>query len=193
MDELKELIEALVFVSDEPLSRNRMLSFFADRDGLEIEEALEALRREYDRSGRGLVLREVGGGFQLTTRPEFDEIIRSYLRARRRAHLSPQALEALAIVAYEQPITTPEIAELRGTDSSGVLRTLLERKLVRIVGRKDVVGRPFLWATTKRFLVHFGLSSLDDLPKPEEFVTLIEETRAAGVDVSREDEGEADG
>jgi segregation and condensation protein B len=183
MDELKAVIESIVFVSEDPVPRERILALLPDRDGIEIEEAIEALKRDYNAGGRGLLIREVGGGLQIVTRPEYDDIIREYFKVRRKAHLSPQALETLAIVAYEQPISTPEIKEMRGADPSGVMRTLLERKLIRIVGRKEVVGRPFLWATTNQFLVHFGLSSLDDLPKPEEFVSLIEDTRKAQADL----------
>ena len=175
MNDLKGKIEALLFVADEPIGRDRLMNLFSDRDGVEIEEALEALAREYEAEGRGLTLREVGGGFQLFTRPEFDGLIRDFLHAHRQTRLSPQALETLAIVAYEQPISTPEIREMRGSDPGAVLRTLLERKLVRIIGRKDVVGRPFIWATTNSFLVHFGLRSLDDLPKPDEFSSLFDD------------------
>lgn len=177
MSEIKGIIGAIIYVSDEPVRRERLLSLFADRDGIEVETAIEELKREYEEHDRGLLLREVGGGLQITTRPECDSYIREYFQVRRKAQLSPQALETLAIIAYEQPISTPEVRELRGADPGGVLRTLLERKLVRIAGRKEVVGRPFLWVTTNHFLVHFGLASLDDLPKPEEFVDLLESTR----------------
>ena len=176
---IKAAIEALVFISDEPVTRSRLLSIFENVDGVEIESAIESLKEDYENEGRGLHLREVGGGLQIITSPEHDELIRAYLNIRRRSQLSAQALETLAIIAYEQPISTPEIRELRGADPSGVLRTLLERKLVRIVGRKEVIGRPFLWATTNNFLVHFGLGSLDDLPKPDEFTTLLDDKPAA--------------
>ncbi len=174
MSELKAAIEALIFIAGEPVRRDQLLNLLPERDGVEIEEAIEELKRDYQLDGRGLFLREVAGGLQLSTRPAYDELIRTYLNIRRRAQLSPQALETLAIIAYEQPISTPEIREMRGADPSGVLRTLLERKMVRIVGRKEVVGRPFLWGTSRNFLVHFGLRSLDELPKPDEFVDLIE-------------------
>lgn len=177
MDDLKAKLEALIFVADGPVPRDRLLQLFHDLDGIVIEEALEALKRECEGDGRGIRLREVGGGFQFFTRPEYDDLIREYLNVRRRSQLSAQALETLAIVAYEQPISTPEIREMRGIDPGYVLRTLLERKLIRIVGRKEVVGRPFIWGTTNSFLVHFGLSSLDDLPKPDEFVSLLDEER----------------
>ena len=192
MDDLKAKIEALIFVANEPVPRDRLLQLFSDRDGVEIEEALDTLKRDCENDGRGIRLREVGGGFQFFTRPDCDDIIREYLNVRRRSQLSAQALETLAIVAYEQPISTPEIREMRGIDPGHVLRTLLERKLIRIVGRKDVVGRPFIWGTTNRFLVHFGLSSLDDLPKPGEFVSLLDEERKAIPNEHKEEKEERD-
>ena len=175
MDDLKAKIEAILFVADEPVSRERLFKLFPEHDGVDIEEALTSLRQDLEGRDRGLLLREIGGGFQLNTKADYDELLRYFLSAHRQSRLSAQALEALAIVAYEQPISTPEIREMRGSDPGSVLRTLLEHKLVKIVGRKEVVGRPFVWGTTKKFLVHFGLRSLDDLPKPNEFVTLLEE------------------
>jgi segregation and condensation protein B len=188
MDDLKAKLEALIFIADEPVTRDRLLQLFTESDGVEIEEALEALRRDCENADRGISLREVAGGFQFFTRPEYDELIRAYLNVRRRSQLSAQALETLAIVAYEQPISTPEIREMRGSEPGHVLRTLLERKLIRIVGRKDVVGRPFVWGTTQQFLLHFGLSSLDDLPKPNEFVGLLDEQRGSAENEAKEKE-----
>lgn len=176
MENLQAAIEALLFVVDEPLSRQRLYELFSDVEGTAIEDALEGLKQRYSKEKSGVVLREIAGGFQLATRQEFDEYIRNYLRVKRRTQLSRQALETLAIVAYEQPITIPEIREIRGLDPSGVVKTLLERRMIKIVGRKDVVGRPFLYRTTDEFLIHFGLRSLDDLPKPEEFAELIGES-----------------
>lgn len=175
MSDLKARIEAILFVADEPVSRERLFKLFPEHDGVDIEDALTALKLDFEAPERGLLLREIGGGFQLNTKAEHDDLLRDFLSAHRQNRLSAQALEALAIVAYEQPISTPEIREMRGSDPGSVLRTLLEHKLVRIVGRKEVVGRPFIWGTTKKFLVHFGLRSLDDLPKPNEFVTLLDE------------------
>lgn len=176
MENLQAAIEALLFVVDEPISRQRLYELFSGVEGAEIEAALESLKRRYDDDNSGIILREIAGGFQFATRQAFDEHIRNYLRVKRRSQLSRQALETLAIVAYEQPITIPEIREIRGLDPSGVVKTLLERKMIKIVGRKDVVGRPFMYRTTDEFLIHFGLRNLDDLPKPEEFVELIGES-----------------
>jgi segregation and condensation protein B len=168
-------IEALLYVIDEPLSRERLYELFSDVDGEKIEDAINLLRDRYNRDGGGLSLRDIAGGIQLSTRPEFDDWIREYLKVKKRSQLSRQALETLAIIAYEQPITTPEIKEIRGADPSGVIRTLLQRKLIRISGRKEVIGRPFMYRTTQEFLVHFGLPELGDLPKPDEFISLLDD------------------
>jgi len=174
MSQIKAIIEALLFVADEPLERDALLRLLPGADGVQLEEAISRLKEEYGADGRGVVLREIAGGILISTREQYDDYIRDYYRAPRASHLSQQALETLAIIAYEQPISTPEIRELRGADPGGVLRTLLERKLIKVIGRKEVVGRPFLYATTNSFLMHFGLRSLDDLPKPEEFAALVD-------------------
>lgn len=189
-------IEALLYVVEEPLQRERLYELFPEAEGIEIEEAIEALKKRYNADCGGLLLRDIAGGVQLTTRPEVDDYIREYLKVKKRSALSRQALETLAIIAYEQPITTPEIREIRGFDPSGTIKTLLQRKLIRISGRKEVIGRPFMYSTTRDFLVHFGLSSLDDLPKPEEFAGLLDETiddeeRAGIILRDSEDPGEA--
>ncbi len=170
---IRATIEALLFVVDEPITRDKLYSLFPDTDGVKIEEAIDQLKIDFAQESSGLMLREVGGGIQICTKPQYDEIIREYIKVKKKAQLSRQALEALAIIAYEQPITTPEIREIRGTDPTGVIKTLLQRKMIRFSGRKEVIGRPFLYCTTKEFLFHFGLKSLDDLPKPDEFGSLI--------------------
>jgi segregation and condensation protein B len=150
-------------------------------------EALETVLNRYREGERGVLVEDVAGGVRLATRPEIAGWLRRFFDVSGGTKLSMAALETLAIIAYRQPITGPEIQELRGVSAAGVLKTLLERRLVRIVGRKEVVGKPFLYGTTKEFLVHFGLNSLKDLPPLEEF----EETFGAaagggiaGVDVS---------
>jgi segregation and condensation protein B len=173
--DISAAIEALLYVIDEPLTRERLYELFSDVDGEKIEVAIDLLRDRYNQDGGGLLLRDIAGGIQLSTRPEYDDWIREYLKVKKRSQLSRQALETLAIIAYEQPITTPEIKEIRGTDPSGVIRTLLQRKLIRISGRKEVIGRPFMYRTTQEFLVHFGLSELGDLPKPDEFISLLDD------------------
>lgn len=148
----------------------------------EREAALQELRAEYDRTGRGLQLVEIAGGYQITTRPEYNDWVRELLDPKTPTRLTIQALETLAVIAYKQPVTLPEVIELRGVKSGGVLKTLLEKRLIRIVGRKEVVGRPILYGTTKQFLLHFGLRDLSELPKIEEFAEVLgEEVDVAGL------------
>ena len=173
MKDLKPAIESILYVLDEPLKVERLYEFFEETENEEIDKAVEVLREEYAREDCGLMLREVGEGLLLSTRFEYDEYVREFLKIKKRSYLSRQALEALAIIAYEQPITAPEIREIRGADPSGVIRTLLQRKLIQIAGRKEVIGRPFMYTTSTDFLIYFGLNSLNDLPKPEEFVNLL--------------------
>src|SRR6266545_42071 len=147
-----------------------------------IQEALEELKADYARDVRGLQLVEVAGGWQITTRPEYNDWVRELLDPKTPSRLSIQALETLAVVAYKQPVTLPEIIDLRGIKSGGVIKTLLEKRLIRILGRKEVVGRPILYGTTKQFLLHFGLKDLSELPKIEEFAEVLgEEVDVAGL------------
>jgi len=134
--------------------------------------AIEALKQEYDGRG-GLQLVEVAGGFQIVTRPDLHEWVRRLFHERSTQKLSVQALETLAVIAYRQPITAPEIAEIRGVNTSGVLNTLIDRKLVKISGRKNVVGRPFMYTTTREFLEKFGLNDISDLPKVEDLAEAL--------------------
>jgi len=166
---LRAVIEALVFAAEEPLTVADLHDLFPDVEAGLLTEALDSLTRSYDSEERGLQIQQVAGGYRIITRSEFGEWVRALFRSRNRRRLSAAALETLAIVAYRQPITTPEIQTLRGTDPGGVLQNLLEKKLLRVVGRKKVVGRPVLYGTTRDFLSHFGLNSLEDLPSLEEF------------------------
>lgn len=172
IDALKPIIEALIFASPEPLSLKALFKLLDTEPREHVEAATAALRDDYARPG-GLQLIEVAGGFQIVTRPELHEWVRRLFRERTTQKLSVQALETLAVIAYRQPITAPEVAEVRGVNTSGVLTTLIERKLVKIVGRKQVVGRPFMYATTKEFLDRFGLRDLNDLPKVEDMAELL--------------------
>lgn len=169
--EMEAALEAVLFVSGEPTSRNKLLEMFDEDDREEAAEALDTIVERYaeDREGRGLMIEDVAGGLRLVTRPEMHGWLRKFFEVQGGSKLSMAALETLAIVAYHQPTTGPEIQELRGVNPSGVLKTLLEKRLIRIAGRKDVVGKPFLYTTTKEFLVHFGLKSLKDLPPLEDF------------------------
>jgi segregation and condensation protein B len=168
--DMEAAIEAVLFVSSEPVPRTRLLELFDAGEREQAAEALETVLARYAAGdGRGVMVEDVGGGVRLATRPEAVGWLRRFFDVSGGTKLSMAALESLAIIAYRQPITGPEIQELRGVSSAGVLKTLLERRLVRIVGRKEVVGKPFLYGTTREFLVHFGLNSLRDLPPLEEF------------------------
>ncbi len=172
--ELKAILEALIFASPQPVTARELSKVLAAVPKAEWQAALETLTAEYA-SGRGLQLVEVAGGYQITTRPEYNDWVRELLDPKAPTRLSIQALETLAVIAYKQPVTLPEVIELRGVKSGGVVKTLLEKRLVRIVGRKEVVGRPMLYGTTKEFLLHFGLKDLSDLPKIEEFAEVLGE------------------
>src|SRR5947207_9790849 len=138
----------------------------------DIQAALAQLKQDYDRPG-GLQLVEVAGGYQIVTRPDLHEWVRRLFHERAAQKLTVQALETLAVIAYRQPVTAAEITDIRGVNTSGVLNTLLERHLIKIVGRKQVVGRPFMYATTKEFLIRFGLNDLTDLPKVEDMAEAL--------------------
>ena len=165
---LKPIIEALIFASPEPVTLKSLYKLLDGEPREDVDAALAAVRADYDRPG-GLQIVEIAGGFQLTTKPELHEWVRKLFHERTTSKLSVQSLETLAVIAYKQPITAPEIAEIRGVSSSGgVLSTLVERHLIKTVGRKQVVGRPFMYATTREFLDRFGLNEISDLPKVEE-------------------------
>ena len=167
-DHLKPIVEALIFASPEPLTPKTLFKLLDAEPREDVEAALESLKRDYEEPG-GLQIVEVAGGYQIVTRAELHEWVRKLFHERTSQKLSVQALETLAVIAYKQPITAPEIAEIRGvTSSGGVLSTLVERHLIKTVGRKQVVGRPFMYATTREFLDRFGLNDISDLPKVEE-------------------------
>ncbi len=170
--EVKATLEALIFASPEPLTRKAIDTLLDSEPKEDVDAALEALKREYERPG-GLQLVEVAGGYQIVTRPDLHEWVRRLFHERTTQKLTVAALETLAVIAYKQPITALEITEIRGVNASGVLNTLLERHLIKIVGRKRVVGRPFLYATTRDFLIRFGLNELGDLPKVEDMAEAL--------------------
>lgn len=174
--EMEAALEAILFVSSAPVPRSKLLELFDEGEREQAAEALEAVLARYAGDGRGIMVEDVAGGVRLATRPELGGWLRRFFEVSGGTKLSMAALETMAIVAYRQPVTGPEIQELRGVNSAGVLKTLLERRLIRITGRKEVVGKPFLYGTTREFLVHFGLNSLKDLPPLEEF----EETFGSG-------------
>jgi segregation and condensation protein B len=172
MSDLKAIVEALIFASPEPITVKALVKLLDPATKDEIIAVVEDLKRDYDRPG-GLQIVEVAGGYQIVTRPELHEWVRRLFHERTTQKLSVAALETLAVIAYRQPVTGPEVAEIRGVNTVGVVGTLMERKLVKIVGRKQVVGRPFLYGTTREFLERFGLNDLSDLPKVEDMSELL--------------------
>ena len=180
--EIRAVLEALVFASPHPITPRQIGEVLGGVPKAAWEAALQELKEEYARDGRGLQLVEVAAGYQITTRPEYNDWVRELLDPRAPTRLSIQALETLAVIAYKQPVTLPEIIDLRGVKSGGVIKTLLEKRLIRITGRKEVVGRPMLYGTTKEFLLQFGLKDLSELPRIEEFAEVLgEEVDVAGL------------
>jgi segregation and condensation protein B len=170
--ELKAILEALIFASPEPLTPKAICKLLDAETKEDVQAALAELKEDYKRPG-GLQLAEVAGGYQIVTRSDLHEWVRQLFHERTTQRLTVQALETLAVIAYRQPITALEITEVRGVNTSGVLNTLLERHLIKIVGRKQVVGRPFMYSTTKEFLIRFGLNELGDLPKVEDMAEAL--------------------
>jgi segregation and condensation protein B len=171
MENIKHIIESLLFVAEEPLTVDKIKRIAEQAETKEIKDALAALSAEYDARPGGFYLDEVAGGFQIRTRPEYNEWIRKMIQPRP-LRLSKAALETLVIIAYKQPIIRSDVEYLRGVDCGGVLRVLLERKLIRVLGRREIAGRPLIYATTKKFLEVFDLKDLKDLPTPKEIEEL---------------------
>lgn len=176
--ELKAILETLLFVSHDPVTVDRLAAVLEGVPKAEIKQTLRGLQQDFDTTGRGLQIVEVAGGFQIVTRADYGPWIKRFEKSKPAPKLTRSALETLAIIAYKQPIVRAEIEQIRGVETSGVLRTLLERKLVRMVGRKDMPGRPILYGTTKNFLQHFGLRDLAELPPLREFKELSEAEQA---------------
>jgi segregation and condensation protein B len=162
------IIEALIFVSDEPLSV-KMIADVLKEDKQVISETVAAWAEEFNSRNGGLQLREVAGGWQFATRPEYHEHVRAFLKTRPSAKLTIASLETLAVIAYRQPVTVPEILEIRGVQSPSAIKTLLDKKLIVAKGRKETVGRPMMYGTSKEFLLQFGLKDLSELPSVEDF------------------------
>ena len=170
--QLEAIVEALVYASPEPLTAKVLVKLLSDEPKEDVQAAIDALIARYDRPG-GLHLAQVAGGYQITTRPELHDWVRRLFHERNTQKLSVAALETLSVIAYRQPVTAAEVNEIRAVNASGVLSTLLERHLIKIVGRKNVVGRPFLYGTTKEFLIRFGLKDLADLPNMQDMVQAL--------------------
>jgi len=168
---LKTIIEAILFASDEPVSDDRL----ADAAGEDVtvgavRGAVGELQSDYAAAGRGFTIEEIAGGWQLLTRPEFNKYLRKLVKARLEARFTQAALETLSIIAYKQPVTRAEVEDIRGVACSDMIRTLMEKGLVRVVGRSDQLGHALLYGTTKKFLTSFGLSSVKDLPDSKQLV-----------------------
>jgi len=172
LDDIKATFEALLFVSHDPLTMEKLASVIEGVPKATLKIIMQTLQAEYEQLGRGLQVTEVAGGFVMVTRPEQSAAIKRLSKAKPTSKLSRSALETLAIVGYKQPITRSEIEKIRGVETSGVLRTLLDQKLIRIFGRQEVPGRPILYGTSKQFLQRFGLRDLRDLPPLKELKEL---------------------
>lgn len=170
---LTQMIEALLFASDAPLAASDFSRLDERLDEDTVTAVMDELRAAYDRDGRSFQVYEVGGGFQLLTRPEYASVLERFATVPQPARLSVAALEVLAIIAYRQPLGRIDVEEIRGVQSSAVLRTLQDRELIEPVGRSDGLGRPMLYGTTRRFLEHFGFQSLEDLPRPDELPIVL--------------------
>jgi segregation and condensation protein B len=171
---LSALLEAIVYLAREPVTVDMIRKALPEVDAKDIEAAIASLIEKYRLPEHGIEIREIAGGFRLSTKPEHHETLKIFLQSQTPAtRLSLAALETLAVIAYKQPVTVPEIQEIRGVHASGVIKTLLDKKLVATAGRKEVLGRPILYKTTKEFLIHFGLKDISELPSMEEFEELI--------------------
>ncbi|MBZ5648718.1 MAG: SMC-Scp complex subunit ScpB [Acidobacteriia bacterium] len=192
---LKGQIEAIIYAAEEPVTVDQIATALKEhvaseppaageekKDPLaglraQVRNLIDELAQEYAASDRGMEIRQVAGGYRVSTKPEYHDVVRSFAKSLKSpVRLSLQALETLAVIAYKQPVTVPEISEIRGVDASGVIGTLLDRKLITTAGRKAVIGRPILYKTTKDFLLRFGLKDIGELPSVEEFEKLAAET-----------------
>lgn len=177
--ELKSILETLIFISIEPLSKEKIRSLLSDFSPEAISEALEELVQDYTQTNRGIQIVQVAGGYIFSTKIEYDPWIRQLLRVEKKNRLSVAAMETLSTVAYHQPITLAEISAFRGVDSTHSLKTLLQKRLVKIIGRKKSPGKPLIYRTSNRFLSYFGLESLKDLPSQEEISKILDEKQNA--------------
>ena len=170
--ELVALVEALIFVADEPITA-KLLAEVLEEERESVQAAIEELAREYESRESGLQIREIAGGWQISTRTEFHEEVRKFLKTRPSAKLSLASLETLAVIAYKQPVTVPEILEIRGVQSASAIKTLLDKRLIVAKGRKETIGRPMQYGTSKDFLIQFGLKDLSELPSIEDFEDMV--------------------
>src|SRR5580698_177937 len=172
IEQLRAVVEAVIYITDEPLTADQIATAL-QQPAARIGQVLEELTAEYNKPEHGLTIREVAGGYKMSTKPEHHEAVRAFVKnLKPPLKLSLAALETLALIAYKQPITAPEVMEVRGVQGAGVIKTLIDRKLIATAGRKTVLGKPILYKTTKEFLVQFGLKDLSELPTLKEFEDL---------------------
>ena len=178
MTDLKTLVEALIFVSQEPVTMERLQAVLEGVPAADIQSAVDGLVADTGAAGRGIQVIRGGGGWLFATKPDHDREVRKLLQIERKNRLSSAGLETLAATAYRQPVTQSEVSAIRGVDSTGALKTLLEKKLIKIVGRKKAPGNPLVYRTSDEFLLYLGLNSLDELPSEEEIAKILEEEKA---------------
>ena len=190
---LSALLEAIIYLADEPIRLAQIQKALPDIPKEDLVQGLEALIDGFSGPDHGIEVREIAGGYRFSTKPEHHELLKTFAKSLvPPTRLSLAALETLAVIAYRQPITVPEIQEIRGVQASSVIKTLLDRKLVTAAGRKDVIGRPILYKTTRNFLIHFGLKELDELPSIEEFEELLKSEHADQAELPNEPASESE-
>lgn len=170
---IKQIVEALIFSYDAPLSENRIIKIVEDIKSKDVVNAIDELNAEYESSERSFRILKIGGGYQLVTQPDYAKYIKKLYKGKIRQRLSTAALEVLSVIAFKQPISRPEIDQIRGVNSDGVVRTLLERNLITISGRSDKAGKALIYNTTTDFLIYFGINDISDLPRPREMEELL--------------------
>lgn len=173
LNEIRKIVEALVFASDSPITESRIKNIVSELDSVQIVTIIDELNAEYDRNEHAFKIVRLAGGFQFVTRTDYANYIKQYYKGRAKSKLSRAALETLAIIAFKQPISRPEIDSIRGVNSDGVVKNLLERNLIYISGRSEHIGRALLYSTTAEFLQYFGINEIADLPKPKEIEELL--------------------
>jgi len=183
-DKLKQIVEVLIFAADVPLPVTHIKSFIDGSNIREIKKAVSELNLEYSNTNRSFTIVEVAGGYQMVSRDSFAPWLRKYFQKRIRSRLSQAALETLSVIAFKQPISRTEVESIRGVNCDGVIRTLLDRKLINITGRADGPGRPLLYATTREFLRYFGVNDLSDLPKPREIEDILKDDNVLPEDMA---------
>ncbi|MCD4781671.1 MAG: SMC-Scp complex subunit ScpB [Candidatus Omnitrophica bacterium] len=184
-DFIKGAIETLLFISENPVSLEQIRKALETVTVAEIKRSLESLSDNYNQSKRGMIIREIAGGYQMLSNSMYAPYVKNFYKTKHKEKLSNPALECLAIIAYKQPVTRADIELIRGVNSDGIVSHLTDKELIKVVGRRDVPGKPFLLGTTKRFLEYFGLKSLDQLPRLEEFPALAEKTEGMNADQER--------